>query len=206
MWLKLKPVLFLISLLPLARWIYLYSAQQLGQDPGLWLMSSSGQTTLSFLIITLCMTPLRQLTKQQGFILWRRMFGLFTFFYATCHLLLWSGMERHFSFALMGKDIVERPAIVFGLFNYVLLCILAITSNQAMVRKLGRNWRRLHRLVYIVAVFAVIHAIFMQRSDASIADIYAFTAVVFILLVWRIVAQRIRQQRIQQQLQAIKPK
>lgn len=194
-WKKMKPLLWFICLVPFLRWCYLYATQALGGDPGLWMMESSGQTAFVMLCLTLSMTPLRQLFSLPGIMVWRRVLGLMTFFYAFCHFAIWVGSERKFSFALMGQGIAERPAIVLGVCAFLILVALALTSNQAMIRKLGRRWQRLHRLVYVVGMLVALHFIVMQRADESSTHAYIGAFVMAFLLVWRIVAH-IRQKRV----------
>lgn len=192
--LRLRQLVLGLSFLPLLRWCYLYSQEALGIDPALWLMESSGQTAFVMLCLTLLVTPLRQLLQQPMLIWVRRPLGVMTFFYAFCHFCIWVGAERHFSFALMGQDIVERPFISLGIVSLLILGGLAFTSNQAMVHKLGRRWQQLHRLVYLVAVLVAIHFVLMQRGDESATHAYMGAVVIAILLLWRVFF-KIRQQR-----------
>lgn len=204
-WEKVRPVLWTICCLPFLRWCYLYSSGGLGDDPGLWMMESSGQTAFVMLCLTLCVTPLRQLFAVPGIMVWRRVLGLMTFFYAFCHFSVWAGVERKFSFALMGQGIVGRPTIVLGILSFLMLIALALTSNQAMIRKLGRRWQKLHRLVYVVAVLVSLHFIGMQREDESAAHAYIGAAVIAALLIWRVIASIKQKQAIAKKLSSISP-
>ncbi len=191
----IKRVVLALSFLPLLRWLYLYHQDALGLDPALWMMESSGQTAFVMLCLTLAITPLRQLLSLPVLIWCRRPLGVMTFFYAFCHFGIWAGAERHFSFALMGKGIVERPAIVLGVIALILLAVLASTSNQGMVRKLGRRWQKLHRLVYGIAVMVSVHFVMMQRVDESAMHAYIGVAVITLLLLWCVVSH-LKNQRV----------
>lgn len=197
----IKQVVLALSFLPLLRWLYLYSQEALGLDPALWMMESSGQTAFVMLCLTLSVTPLRQLLSLPVLNGCRHPLGAMTFFYAFCHFAIWAGAERSFSFTLMGQGIVERPFIGLGVFVLVILAILALTSSQMMMRRLGRRWQQLHRLVYVVAVLVTVHFVMMQRVDESARHAYIGMVVIVLLLLWRIVF-RMRQHRLIQQKMA----
>lgn len=183
---RLKPVLFVLCLLPFARWIVLAIAGELGIDPARFLGQSSGLTTLTFLCLTLLITPLRVILKQPDLLRWRRILGLFTFFYACVHAIFWFWLDRRLNFSLVGVGLAERPAIWLGVLNLILLGVLAATSTQGMVRKLGRNWRRLHRLVYVIALIAILHMYLMQEPGAEMGATLVAFLVVAALLLWRV--------------------
>lgn len=201
----IKRVVLALSFLPLLRWFYLYSQDALGLDSALWMMESSGQTAFVMLCLTLVITPLRQLLSFPLLIWCRRPLGVMTFFYAFCHFVIWVGAERRFSFALMGRDIVERPFISLGVLALIILAVLASTSHQMMVRKLGRRWQQLHRGVYVVAVLVALHFLMMQRVDESAMFAYLGAAVIGLLLLWRIVFKMRQHRLIQQKMFALKP-
>lgn len=202
---RLKPLLFLLCLLPFARWLMLAMMGQLGIDPARFLVQSSGLTTLILLILTLSVSPLRVMLKQPELLRWRRMLGLFTFFYACCHAILWFWLDRRLNFSLVGVGLAERPFIYLGVLNLLMLTALAVTSTQGMVRKLGRNWRRLHRLVYVVAVLAIIHMWQMQELGESLLATVVAAVGVAALLLWRLVYAQQQAQRVQASFEQIKP-
>jgi sulfoxide reductase heme-binding subunit YedZ len=180
----LKPAIFLLALLPLGRLIWLGSAQDLGANPIEFITRSMGTWTLVFLCLSLAMTPARMLTGWTGFIHLRRMLGLFCFFYATVHFLIWLWLDHNFSLAAMWQDVLERPYITFGFIAFVLLIPLALTSNHWAQRKLGRRWSHLHRLVYAIAVLAILHYWWHKagKSDYETVSIYLGVIVVLLLL------------------------
>ncbi|MFZ4118215.1 MAG: sulfite oxidase heme-binding subunit YedZ [Polynucleobacter sp.] len=180
----LKPAIFLLALLPLGRLIWLGSAQDLGANPIEFITRSMGTWTLVFLCLSLAMTPARMLIGWTGFIHLRRMLGLFCFFYATVHFLIWLWLDHNFSLAAMWQDVLERPYITFGFIAFVLLIPLALTSNHWAQRKLGRRWSHLHRLVYAIAVLAILHYWWHKagKSDYETVSIYLGVIVVLLLL------------------------
>ena len=195
-WQKIKPLLFFLSCVPLLRWIFLYSTDGLGVDASLFMMQSSAQTTFAFLCITLLIAPLRQILRQPNILLVRRMFGLFTFFYACCHLLVWVWGERRANFSLMAQDLSARPGIYLGLLGFVLLFILAITSSQGMMRKLGRHWIKVHSLIYVVGVIGIAMFFVMRHPEQGYTEAYWGAAIMAVLLCWRIGAYWIKRRNI----------
>jgi methionine sulfoxide reductase heme-binding subunit len=179
-----KPIVFLLALLPLGRLVWLGSAGDLGANPIEFITRSMGTWTLVFLCLSLAMTPARMLTGWTGFIHLRRMLGLFCFFYATVHFLIWLGLDHNFSLAAMWQDVLERPYITFGFLAFVLLIPLALTSNRWAQRKLGRRWGHLHRLIYAIAVLAILHYWWHKagKSDYETVSIYLGVIVVLLLL------------------------
>jgi sulfoxide reductase heme-binding subunit YedZ len=179
-----KPFVFLLALLPLARLIWLGSVQGLGANPIEFITRSMGTWTLVFLCLSLAMTPARTLTGWTGFIHLRRMLGLFCFFYATVHFLIWLWLDHNFSLAAMWQDVLERPYITFGFLAFVLLIPLAFTSNRWAQRKLGRRWSHLHRMVYGIAILAILHYWWHKagKSDYETVSIYLGVIVVLLLL------------------------
>ena len=140
------------------------------------------------------MTPARILTGWTGFIYLRRMLGLFCFFYATLHFLIWLWLDHDFSLGAMWQDVLERPYITFGFLAFVLLIPLAFTSNRWAQRKLGRRWSHLHRLVYAIAVLAILHYWWHKagKSDYETVSIYLSVIVVLLLLRLPFIRQRIQ--------------
>jgi sulfoxide reductase heme-binding subunit YedZ len=179
-----KPTVFLLALLPLGRLIWLGSAGDLGANPIEFITRSMGTWTLVFLCLSLAMTPARVITGWTGFIHLRRMLGLFCFFYATVHFLIWLWLDHNFSLVAMWQDVLERPYIAFGFLAFVLLVPLALTSNRWAQRKLGRRWSHLHRLIYAIAVLAILHYWWHKagKSDYETVSIYLGVIVVLLLL------------------------
>lgn len=157
--------IFAAALLPAAALIYWAFTDALGANPIEYITHTTGLTALTFLVITLTVTPLRRVTGRNDFIRLRRMLGLFAFFYACLHLSTWVVLDWFFDFASMADDVVERPFITLGMTTFLLLLPLAITSTAGMIRRLGRRWQQLHRLVYVAAVTAVIHFWWVVKAD-----------------------------------------
>jgi sulfoxide reductase heme-binding subunit YedZ len=190
----IKPTVFLLALLPLGRLIWLGSTQDLGANPIEFITRSMGTWTLVFLCLSLAMTPARMLTGWTGFIHLRRMLGLFCFFYATVHFLIWLWLDHNFSLAAMWQDVLERPYITFGFLAFVLLIPLAFTSNRWAQRKLGRRWSHLHRMVYGIAMLAILHYWWHKagKSDYETVSIYLGVIVVLLLLRLPFIQQHIQ--------------
>ena len=153
-----------------------------------------GTWTLVFLCLSLAMTPARAITGWTGFIHLRRMLGLFCFFYATVHFLIWLWLDNNFSLTAMWLDVLERPYITFGFIAFVLLIPLALTSNRWAQRKLGRRWSHLHRLIYAIAVLAILHYWWHKagKSDYETVSIYLGVIVVLLLLRLPFIRQRLQ--------------
>lgn len=130
------------------------------------------------------MTPLRNITHMNQWILYRRMLGLFTFFYATVHLLCYIGLDYHFAWIDIKNDIIKHRYVLVGFLGWLLLLPLAITSSDKMMRKLKFNWKRLHRLIYLIAILGVLHFLWLVKKDITEPLIYAF--IIFILFLLRL--------------------
>ena len=180
----LKPAVFLLALVPFALLLVRALQNNLGPDPAQEFSIETGEWTLRFLLITLALTPLRDFTGQSEFVRQRRMLGLFALFYATVHLLGWMTFILGFRWFAIVEELVERPYITVGFTSYLILFALGITSPKAMVRKLGKNWKRLHRLVYLASVLGVVHLLWILRTDIGEAVLYG--SIVFVLLGYRI--------------------
>ena len=181
-----KPVVFLACLGPLARLGWKAYMGRLGANPVEVITHSTGDWILIFLLVTLSVTPLRKLTGQLWLIRYRRMFGLFAFFYAVLHFLTYIWLDKFFDLSEIGKDIVKRPFITAGFLGFVLMIPLAITSTRGWIRRLGgARWQMLHRLVYVSAVAGVVHYYWLVKSDVRKPLMYG--AIVAILLAWRLV-------------------
>ena len=181
----LKPIVFCACLVPLARlgWKALNSA--LGANPIQVITFSTGTWTLAFLLITLSVTPLRKLTRQYWLIQYRRMLGLFAFFYGCLHFTTYIWLDQFFDLHSIYKDIWKRPFITAGFTGFVLMIPLAATSTKWAIRKLGKRWQTLHRLIYISATAGVVHYLWLVKKDKRIPEIYA--AVLAVLLLYRVV-------------------
>jgi len=183
---RLKPLLFAFALIPFARLFVLGFQDGLGANPIEFVTRSTGFWTLTFLCITLAITPLRRLTGWQMLIRLRRMLGLFAFFYACTHLLTYVWFDQWFSLEEIVKDVWKRPFITVGFAAFLLLVPLAITSTNRMVRKLGRRWSQLHRLVYLVVILGVTHFWWLKQDKNDLAQPWLFSAIVLALLLFRI--------------------
>ena len=180
----LKPAVFLLALVPFALLLIRALQNNLGPDPAQELSIETGEWTLRFLLFTLALTPLRDFTGRSEFVRQRRMLGLFALFYATVHLLGWMTFILGFRWFAIVEELLERPYITVGFTSYLILFALGITSPKAMVRKLGKNWKRLHRLVYLASVLGVVHLLWILRTDIGEAVLYG--SIVFVLLGYRI--------------------
>jgi len=143
-------------------------------NPGDYITDQTGTWTITFLTISLAVTPLRRITGWNDLVKLRRMLGLFAFFYATLHMLTWVVFVHFFEVSFMVEDVVMRPFITIGMATFLILLVLAITSNQFSIRKLGRKWQSLHRLVYVAAILAVIHFWWLVKADITEPRRWAF--------------------------------
>jgi sulfoxide reductase heme-binding subunit YedZ len=182
----LKTSFFILSLLPLIRLIWLGMHDDLGANPVEFITRSTGTWALVFLCITLAMTPLRLLTGSAIWIKMRRMFGLFCFFYALLHFLIWIWLDQNFDVPAMMKDVIDRPFITMGFISFVFLIPLALTSNQWSLRSLGKNWGLLHRLVYIIAFTAIAHYWWHKAGKNDLGTVSIYGLVILLLLAFRI--------------------
>lgn len=184
----LKPAVFITALIPFFILVLRVIQNDLGPDPAQELAKETGEWTLRFLLLTLALTPLRQLTGKPQFVRIRRMVGLFALFYATVHFLAWMSFLLAFRWVAIGEELVQRPFITVGFAAYLILLALGITSPQFMVRKLGKNWKKLHRAIYLAAILGVIHLLWILRTDVGEAAFYGL--IVAILLGFRVLKNR----------------
>lgn len=183
----LKGLVWLLALLPFLRLMYLGATSQFGANPLEFVTRSTGTWTLVMLCATLAITPLRRLTGWHWLLRLRRMLGLFAFFYAAQHFLLWLAVDRGFDIAYMIKDIGKRPFITMGFAAFVLMIPLAATSTHAMVRWLGgKRWQALHRSIYAIAVLAILHYWWHKAGKHDFGEVSIYAAVVGGLLGMRI--------------------
>lgn len=184
----LKVVLFVAALLPLARLIAFAFLDKLGANPVEFITRNTGDWTLYFLCLTLAVTPLRRLTNWNWLIKLRRMIGLYAFFYALLHFTTFFWFDHFFDLDEMWRDVVKRPFITVGFIAFVLLIPLAVTSTNAMVRRLGgKRWQWLHRLVYAVACLGILHFWWMKAGKHDFAQPILFGSIVAVLLALRAV-------------------
>jgi len=182
-----KPVLFVLCLLPLAWLIYGAATDGLGANPAEALIRSCGDWTLRFLCLTLAITPVRIRTRTPQLARFRRMLGLFVFFYATCHLLAYAWLDMGFDAEDIARDILKRPFILVGFTCWLLLWPLTLTSFNRAVRWLGgRQWQALHRLVYLIAGMALLHFFWMRAGKNNFAEVWVYGAIIAALLLERL--------------------
>jgi sulfoxide reductase heme-binding subunit YedZ len=183
-----KTALFALCLVPLARLVFFAFTDRLGANPIEFVLRSLGTWTLTLLLVTLSITPLRRLTGWNSLIRVRRLLGLFAFFYACLHFLTYAGVDQSFDLSAIIADIVKRPYITVGFTCFLLLIPLAVTSTHAMQRRLGgRRWQLLHRLIYLIAAGGVVHYLWLVKKDISQPLLYGLVLVVLLALrlVWR---------------------
>jgi sulfoxide reductase heme-binding subunit YedZ len=181
-----KPIVFLACLVPLTRLAWLGFHKGLGANPIEFITHSTGDWTLTFLLVTLSITPLRKLTRLYWLISFRRMLGLFAFFYGSLHLMTYVWLDKFFDVHEMLHDIAKRRFITAGMTAFALMIPLALTSTKWSIRKLGKRWQILHRLIYFSAAAGVIHYIWLVKADLKKPLEYAF--VLGMLLTYRLVA------------------
>lgn len=178
----IKRLIFIISLWPILSLSVAIFLNNLGANPVEFIERHFGKWALIFLCLTLSMTPLRRITHMNQWILYRRMLGLFTFFYATVHLLCYIGLDYHFAWIDIKNDIIKHRYVLVGFLGWLLLLPLAITSSEKMMRKLKSNWKRLHRLIYLIAVLGVLHFAWLVKKDITEPLIYALIVLILFLL------------------------
>jgi methionine sulfoxide reductase heme-binding subunit len=188
-----KAVLFALCLLPLAWLVYGAVADTLGANPAEALIRSTGDWTLRFLCITLTVTPLRQIAKQPALARFRRMLGLFTFFYGCLHFLCYGWLDMGFVWSDIVRDIVKRPFILVGSSALLLMSPLALTSFNRAIKALGApRWQLLHRLVYAVVLLGLLHFFWMRSAKHNYAEVAVYAVVIAVLLGWRLWASLAR--------------
>ncbi len=195
----LKMVIFVAALLPLLRVVYLGFQDRLGANPIEFVTRASGDWTLYFLCLTLAVTPARWLTGINSLLKFRRMLGLYTFFYACLHFLCFLWFDHFFDLEEMWRDVLKRPFITVGFAAFVLLVPLAATSPDRIRRWLGRRWAPLHRLIYLIAVLAILHFWWMRAGKNNFGDPLLFGAILALLLGSRLVF-RWREHQVSRQL------
>jgi len=181
----LKPLVFAVCLAPFAWLVWDTVHDGLGANPLEAVTHRTGDWALRLLLVTLAVTPLRRLTGWTKLLRFRRMLGLFAFFYALLHFLTWLWLDQGFAWSAVVADIAKRPYITVGFAAFVMLTALAVTSTRGSMRRLGRNWKKLHRLVYPAAILVIIHYVWLVKADELKPGIYG--AVLAGLLLVRLV-------------------
>lgn len=182
-----KPLLWLLCLVPLAGWIWGGFSHGLGANPAETILRGTGEWTLRFLCIVLAVTPLRQWTGLHALARWRRLLGLYVFFYSVLHFLAYAWLDMGFDPAAIAKDLAKRPFALVGFLGFVLLIPLAATSFNRAIKALGAaRWQRLHRLVYAVAGLGLLHFFWMRAAKHRYDEVLAYGLVLAILLGWRL--------------------
>ena len=182
----MKIFVFLMALLPLDRLIWLGFTDGLGANPIEFITRSTGTWALVFLCLTLGMTPLRLISHSTAWIRYRRMLGLFSFFYACIHFGIWLWLDQNFDLIEMLKDVVKRPFITMGFISFILLIPLAMTSTHWAQQKLGRRWMQLHRIVYLIAATVVLHYWWHKAGKNDFDTVTIYAIVLSLLLCCRI--------------------
>jgi len=182
-----KPVVFALCLLPFAWLFYAAFTDGLGANPAEHLIRSTGDWTLRFICIVLAVTPLRVISKTNALARFRRMLGLFAYFYVVVHLLSYSWFDMGFELQDIAKDIAKRPFILVGFSGFVLLTPLAATSFNRAIKALGaKRWQALHRLVYLIAGLGLLHFFWMRAGKNNFAEVFVYAAIIAVLLGWRV--------------------
>jgi sulfoxide reductase heme-binding subunit YedZ len=182
-----KPFVFLVCLLPFSRLLWSYFHNALGPNPIEFITFTTGDWAINFLMITLFVTPVRKLTRQFWLIRYRRMFGLFAFFYVCLHFATYIWLDKYFDFHEIFADVLKRRFITVGFLGFLLLIPLAVTSTAGWVRRLGgKRWQALHRLIYAIAIAGVIHYWWLVKADIGKPRQYA--VILGILLAYRTMA------------------
>ena len=180
----LKPGFFILSLVPLILILYKIVFNQLGPEPIKEITHHTGEWALLFIVFTLAMSPLKKITNLNIWVSFRRMFGLFAFFYASLHLMTYVGLDYRFDLNSISKDVLTKKFIFIGFAAWLLMVPLAITSSKKMIGLLKHNWKKLHKLIYVVSIFGVVHFIWLVKKDLTEPLIYL--AIIMLLLAFRV--------------------
>ena len=186
-WRALKPVTFIACLIPLGQLLYNAWTDNLSANPIEFITHFTGDWTLIFLLASLSVTPLRKISGWNELIKYRRMLGLFAFFYAVLHFATYMVLDHFFDFPAIVKDVMKRPYVTAGFTGFVLMIPLAMTSTAGMIRRLGKRWQQLHRFVYVVGIAGVIHFYWLVKAD--IRRPVQYGAVLALLLGYRLVVK-----------------
>ena len=182
-----KSVVFTLCLIPFAWLFYRAFANELGANPAEALIRATGDWTLRFLCIVLAVTPLRIISSTPALARFRRMLGLFVYFYVATHLLSYSWFDMGFDVPDIAKDIAKRPFILVGFTAFLLLTPLATTSFNAAIKAMGaKRWQLLHKLVYVISGLALLHFFWMRAGKNNFAEVFVYAAIIALLLGWRV--------------------
>jgi sulfoxide reductase heme-binding subunit YedZ len=180
-------LVFAVGSLPIVWLVYSAIVGQLGPNPQEALVRGTGDWTLRFLCLVLAVTPLRVITGVTALARFRRMAGLYVYFYAVMHATAYGGFDQGFDLAEIGLDILKRPFILVGFLSLLLLTPLAVTSSNAVIRYMGsKRWKSLHRLVYVIAILALLHFFWMRAGKNDFFEVAIYACVVGVLLGWRV--------------------
>ena len=182
----LKRIVFVLGLIPLLRLFILGYLDNLTANPIEFITRSTGTWTITFLCMTLAMSPLQWITGFSQWVQLRKTLGLFTFFYGFLHFTIWYWLDHDFNFTAMISDVIKRPFITMGFIALLIMSLLAITSNQTAIRLLGGKWKTLHRFIYLIAILAVIHYFWHKEGKRDFLVVYIYTGIIFSLLFIRI--------------------
>lgn len=182
-----KAAAWILCLIPAGLLVWRAFTGGLGANPIEFITLHTGFWTLVLLMATLAVTPVRRVTGWHRIIQFRRLLGLFAFFYATLHFLTYVTLDLFFDFTAIAADIVKRPYITVGFTAFILLIPLAVTSTKGSIRRLGRNWLRVHRLIYVSAVLAILHFYWKKSAKSDIGEPLIFAGVLAVLLLFRVI-------------------
>ena len=182
-----KSVMFAVCMLPFTWLFYRAFNNQLGANPAEALIRATGDWTLRFVCIVLAVTPLRVITGTPALARFRRMLGLFVYFYVVIHLLSYSWFDMGFDVAEIVKDIIKRPFILVGFSAFLLLTPLAVTSFNAAIKAMGaKRWQQLHKLFYLIAGLGILHFFWMRSGKNDFTEVFVYAAIIALLLGWRL--------------------
>ena len=181
-----KRIVFVLGLIPLLRLFVLGYLDDLTANPIEFITRSTGTWTITFLCLTLAMSPLSWITGFSQWVQLRKTLGLFTFFYGFLHFTIWYWLDHDFNFTAMISDVIKRPFITMGFIALLIMSLLAITSNKVAMRLLGGRWKILHRFIYLIAILAVIHYFWHKEGKRDFLVVYIYTGIILSLLFIRI--------------------
>ena len=198
-----KPLMFALCTLPIIWLVYQVATNGAGANPQEYLIRATGDWTLRFICIVLAVTPLRTISNTPQLARYRRMLGLFVYFYVVVHLLSYSWFDMGFDVADIIKDIIKRPFILVGFLAFLLLTPLAATSFNAAIKSLGaKRWQLLHKLVYAIAGLGLLHFFWMRSGKNDFAEVFVYAAIIAVLLGWRVRQYFIKKKAVAQSLRA----
>ena len=199
-----KALVFFLSLWPIYVISYQIIFNQLGPEPVDRIINHFGEWTLIFILLTLSMTPLKKITKSVEWIKFRRMLGLFTFFYASIHMLSYVGLDYRFDFEPLINDVLKKKFIFIGFSAWLLLIPLAVTSSERMVRLLKQNWKKIHRLIYIIGIFGVLHYIWLSKTIFFKPLIYLIVLIILLLFRIKLLNQLLKSETLSKSLKDLR--